>query len=132
MLSAQVEKQVECIFPAKRILCGALMPVRIQWKLDPDIWRSPLMVLGTQRHIPFDVIGGATAYPTELLEAAAEFRFGGWQWWRWAILPGISPYFVTGAIIASGGAWNGSIVAEAVEGFARIERSDTKPARGET
>ena len=30
------------------------------------------------------------------------------------ILPGIFPYFVTGAITASGGAWNASIVAEAV------------------
>ena len=28
------------------------------------------------------------------------------------ILPGIFPYFVTGAITASGGAWNASIVAE--------------------
>ena len=28
------------------------------------------------------------------------------------ILPGIFPYYVTGAITASGGAWNASIVAE--------------------
>jgi len=30
------------------------------------------------------------------------------------MLPGVFPYFVTGAITASGGAWNASIVAEAV------------------
>jgi NitT/TauT family transport system permease protein len=60
------------------------------------------------------VIAGAQAYPTDFLEAAAEFRFRHWQWWRQAILPGIFPYFVTGAITASGGAWNASIVAEAV------------------
>jgi NitT/TauT family transport system permease protein len=30
------------------------------------------------------------------------------------MLPGIFPYFVTGAITASGGAWNASIVAESV------------------
>jgi NitT/TauT family transport system permease protein len=38
----------------------------------------------------------------------------GWQWWRQVMLPGIFPYFVTGAITATGGAWNASIVAEAV------------------
>lgn len=31
------------------------------------------------------------------------------------MLPGISPYYVTGAITASGGAWNASIVSEAVQ-----------------
>ena len=30
------------------------------------------------------------------------------------MLPGIFPYYLTGAITASGGAWNASIVAEAV------------------
>jgi NitT/TauT family transport system permease protein len=30
------------------------------------------------------------------------------------MLPGIFPYYVTGAITASGGAWNASIVSEAI------------------
>lgn len=30
------------------------------------------------------------------------------------MLPGVFPYYVTGAITASGGAWNASIVSEAV------------------
>src|SRR5207253_3771773 len=38
----------------------------------------------------------------------------GWQWWRKVMLPGIFPYYVTGAITASGGAWNASIVSEFV------------------
>jgi NitT/TauT family transport system permease protein len=86
----------------------------VRWRLNPDVWLSPLMILGTQWYILFNVIAGAQAYPTDFLEAAAEFRFRRWQWWRQAILPGIFPYFVTGAITASGGAWNASIVAEAV------------------
>jgi len=49
-----------------------------------------------------------------LREAAASFRIPGWRWWREVILPGIFPYYVTGAITASGGAWNASIVSEAV------------------
>jgi NitT/TauT family transport system permease protein len=42
------------------------------------------------------------------------FRIRGWQWWRTVTLPGILPYSVTGAITASGGAWNASIVTELV------------------
>jgi len=73
-----------------------------------------LMLLGTQWYILFNVIAGTTAYPNDFREAATNFQMRGWQWWRRAILPGIFPYFVTGAITASGGAWNASIVAEAV------------------
>ena len=36
----------------------------------------------------------------------------GWLWWRRIALPAVLPYYVTGAITASGGSWNASIVAE--------------------
>jgi NitT/TauT family transport system permease protein len=39
----------------------------------------------------------------------------GWLWWRKVAIPGVLPYFVTGAITASGGAWNASIVSEYVK-----------------
>jgi NitT/TauT family transport system permease protein len=84
----------------------------VRFHLNVDIWLSPLMILGTQWYILFNVIAGTTAYPADFLEAARSFHFHGWQWWRIAILPGIFPYFVTGAITASGGAWNASIVSE--------------------
>ncbi len=100
-------------FPAN-LLFPLAVHLIVRWRLDLNIWLSPLMILGTQWYILFNVIAGTTAYPTDLLEAAGEFRFRGWQWWRRAILPGIFPYFVTGAITASGGAWNASIVAETV------------------
>jgi NitT/TauT family transport system permease protein len=82
------------------------------WGLNPNIWLSPLMVLGTQWYILFNVIAGATAFPTDLREAATLYRLRSWQWWREVILPGIFPYYVTGALTASGGSWNASIVAE--------------------
>jgi NitT/TauT family transport system permease protein len=100
-------------FPAN-LLFPVAVALILRWRLNPDVWLSPLMILGTQWYILFNVIAGATAYPTDLLEAASEFRFRPWQWWRRAVLPGIFPYFVTGAITASGGAWNASIVAEVV------------------
>ena len=40
----------------------------------PDIWLSPLMVLGTQWYILFNVIAGATGLPRELRDAGANFR----------------------------------------------------------
>ena len=72
----------------------------------------PLMILGTQWYILFNVIAGASAFPSDLREAAASFRVRPWRWWREVMLPGIFPYYVTGAITASGGAWNASIVSE--------------------
>ena len=84
----------------------------VRWHLNTDIWLTPLMILGTQWYILFNVIAGASAFPGDLLEAAGNFRVGGLLWWRRVILPGIFPYFVTGAITASGGSWNAAIVSE--------------------
>ncbi|MGH6680315.1 MAG: ABC transporter permease subunit, partial [Bradyrhizobium sp.] len=82
------------------------------WKLNADLWLSPLMILGTQWYILFNVIAGASAFPTDLREAAGSFHLKGWRWWIKVVLPGIFPYYITGAITASGGSWNASIVAE--------------------
>lgn len=86
----------------------------VHFHANPNIWLSPLMILGTQWYILFNVIAGASAYPNDFKEVAANFGIRGWQWWRQLMLPAIFPYYVTGAISASGGAWNASIVAEMV------------------
>jgi NitT/TauT family transport system permease protein len=70
------------------------------------------MVLGTQWYILFNVIAGASMVPEELRLVARNFAVKGWLKWRRLILPGIFPFFITGAITAAGGAWNASIVAE--------------------
>jgi NitT/TauT family transport system permease protein len=93
-------------------------------------------VLGTQWYILFNVIAGASAFPNDY-EAAANFRIRGWLWWRKVMLPGIFPYYVTGAITASGGAWNASIVSEYVSWgrqrgrprFGRLHRADHRGRR---
>jgi NitT/TauT family transport system permease protein len=87
----------------------------VRFHLAPDIWLSPLMILGTQWYILFNVIAGASAFPNDLREAAASFGVKGFAWWRKVMLPGVFPYFVTGAITASGGAWNASTLAEIVD-----------------
>jgi len=100
-------------FPANLLFPLAVYLI-VRFRLSPTIWLSPLMILGTQWYILFNVIAGASAFPSDFREAAASFRIPGWRWWREVMLPGIFPYYVTGAITASGGAWNASIVSEAV------------------
>ncbi len=100
-------------FPANLVFPVAVFLI-LRFELAPRIWLSPLMILGTQWYILFNVVAGASAFPGELREAAASFRIRGRHWWSQVMLPGIFPYYVTGAITASGGAWNASIVAEAV------------------
>jgi NitT/TauT family transport system permease protein len=101
-------------FPANLLFPVAVVLI-VRFHLNVDIWVSPLMILGTQWYILFNVIAGASAFPTDMRECASCFQIRGWQWWRRVMLPGIFPYFITGAITASGGAWNASIVSEYVK-----------------
>ena len=98
-------------FPAN-LLFPIVVSMIVAWRLDPNIWLSPLMILGTQWYILFNVIAGAAAIPAELRAVGANLRVRGWLWWRRIALPAVLPYYVTGAITASGGSWNASIVAE--------------------
>jgi NitT/TauT family transport system permease protein len=98
-------------FPAN-LLFPIVVSGIVAWQLNPNIWLSPLMILGTQWYILFNVIAGAAAIPAELRSVAVNLRVRGWLWWRRVALPAVMPYYVTGAITASGGSWNASIVAE--------------------
>ncbi|MFT4080233.1 ABC transporter permease [Rhodomicrobium sp.] len=108
-------------FPANVLFPFVVMGI-VAWKLDPNIWLSPLIILGTQWYILFNVVAGASVFPRDLGEASELYRLRGWLWWRKVMLPAILPYYVTGALTASGGSWNASIVAEAVSwGDTRVE-----------
>lgn len=98
-------------FPAN-VLFPLAVSLIVALKLDPDIWLSPLMILGTQWYILFNVIAGASAIPSELRDIGANLQLRGWLWWKKVALPAVFPYYLTGAITASGGSWNASIVAE--------------------
>lgn len=86
----------------------------LKFHLSAEIWLTPLMILGTQWYILFNVIAGASLIPRDLTLVADNFGVKGWHWWRKLALPSIFPFYITGAISAAGGAWNASIVAEAV------------------
>ncbi|HVY17939.1 MAG TPA: ABC transporter permease subunit [Rhodopila sp.] len=108
---AQPIAQFLAAFPANLLFPPFVLFI-VYFHLDPDIWLTPLMVLGTQWYILFNVVAGAAAFPGDLREAASNFRIGGLLWWRKVIVPGILPYYITGAITASGGSWNAAIVSE--------------------
>jgi NitT/TauT family transport system permease protein len=108
---AQPLVQIGASFPANLIfpvLVLAFLRLHVNFN-----WGSVLLIaLGTQWYILFNVIAGASAVPGDLREAALVFHLRGWKMWRTLILPAIFPAWVTGALTASGGAWNASIVAE--------------------
>ncbi len=74
-----------------------------------------LMLTGTQWYLLFNVIAGTMSIPQELRYTVTLLGMSRWQKWRVLILPALFPYLITGAITASGGAWNASIVAEYIE-----------------
>lgn len=105
--------QMLAAFPANLFYPIVVMLI-VGYHLNVEIWTSPLMILGTQWYILFNVIAGVSVLPKEMLQVAHNFNVSGWLWWKKIVLPGIFPYYVTGAITAAGGAWNASIIAEAV------------------
>jgi NitT/TauT family transport system permease protein len=111
---AQPVVQFLAAFPANLFFPVAVVLV-LRFSLNPEIWLSPLMILGTQWYILFNVIAGATALPAELRLAASSLGVRRWLWWRRVMLPAIFPAYVTGAVTAAGGSWNASIVSEVVQ-----------------
>ena len=98
-------------FPAN-LFFPIVVSLIVAYRLTPEIWLSPLMILGTQWYILFNVIAGTLALPTDYQLVAGNLGVRKWLWWRRLILPGIFPALVTGAVTASGGSWNASIVSE--------------------
>ena len=101
-------------FPANLFFPVAVVLI-LRFQLNPEIWLSPLMILGTQWYILFNVIVGTTALPQELQRAAQNLGVRRSLWWRRVMLPAIFPAYVTGAVTAAGGSWNASIVSEVVQ-----------------
>ncbi len=109
----QAVAQFLAAFPANLMFPVAVLGI-VHFKLNPDIWLSPLMIFGTQWYLLFNVIAGAAGVPTELRYASQNLGLSGSLKWRRYLLPAVFPSFVTGAITASGGSWNAAIVSEYV------------------
>ncbi len=82
---------------------------------DLGWWAIPMIMLGTQWYVLFNVIAGVSAIPTQITEVSESFGLRRFRWWRYYMLPAIFPYIVTGIISAAGGAWNSAIAAEVIQ-----------------
>jgi NitT/TauT family transport system permease protein len=109
----QAVAQFLAAFPVN-LLFPLVVFLMVRFHLNPNIWLSPLMVFGTQWYILFNVVAGASTIPNELRLAADNLGLRGWLKWKRVYLPAVFPAYLTGAITASGGSWNASIVAEYV------------------
>ncbi len=56
-------------FPANLVFPVAVF-LMARYRFSPEIWTAPLMILGTQWYILFNVIAGASAIPNDLREVA--------------------------------------------------------------
>jgi NitT/TauT family transport system permease protein len=106
--------QVVASLPATALF-PVLVAVLITLRGGLNLAAVLLMLMGTQWYLLFNVIAGAAAIPQDLKYTSALIGIKGWERWRTLILPSLFPFIITGAITASGGAWNASIVAEYIQ-----------------
>jgi NitT/TauT family transport system permease protein len=103
--------QFMAAFPINLVYPVAVTAI-VYYQLNVEIWTTPLMILGTQWYILFNVIAGASSIPKELLLVTKSLNIKQWLWWKRLALPAIFPYYITGCMTAAAGCWNASIVAE--------------------
>lgn len=110
----QPAAQVVAAIPATALFPILLLTL-LQLPAGLNLAAVTLMLMGSQWYLLFNVIAGAAAIPQDLRFTTDLLRFSRMDRWRNLILPALFPYIVTGAITASGGAWNASIIAERAE-----------------
>jgi len=101
-------------FPVN-LIYPLMVTLIVRYRLNVEIWSTPLMILGTQWYILFNVIAGVKAIPTELRYVSQNLGLKHWLWWKRLALPAIFPYYVTGSMAAAGGCWNACIVADVLQ-----------------
>ncbi|EQA1624985.1 ABC transporter permease [Enterobacter asburiae] len=106
--------QVMAAIPAN-VFYPVIAVILLTWHQDLNAWTIPMIMLGTQWYVLFNVIAGASVIPAQMTDVSRIFRVGGILWWTKYILPAIFPYLITGIISAAGGAWNAAIAAEVLK-----------------
>ncbi len=110
---AQPIIQILASFPAP-MLYPLVLSVLFAFGVSFDWGSMLLMLLGVQWYVLFNVLAGAMRVPRELKYALELMETPTWLQWRMLYIPSVFPTLVTGWVTAAGGAWNASMVAEAV------------------
>ncbi len=99
---AQPIVQFMAAFPANLFFPVAVALI-LRYHANTEIWLSPLMILGTQWYILFNVIAGASSLPQDFKYVARNLGLSRLIWWRRLIIPAIFPAYITGALTAAVG-----------------------------
>lgn len=110
---AQPVVQILASMPANLFFPLAFVYIKY-YDANPDIWLSPLLVVGSAWYLLFNIISGASQIPDEFLQVAKQFNMKGLLEYRKVLIPAIMPYYITGLVTMIGGAWNASIIAEII------------------
>ena len=73
----QPSAQFLAAFPAN-VLFPLFVMLIVTFHLNVEVWTTPLMLLGTQWYILFNVIAGTAALPKDLRQVADNFGVTGW------------------------------------------------------
>jgi NitT/TauT family transport system permease protein len=108
---AQPILQIFASFPAP-MLYPLAVALFLMIGLDLNWGSILLMMLGAQWYVLFNVLAGALKISQELSDTVSMMQLSRWDRWKTLYLPSVFPNLVTGWVIAAGGSWNASIVAE--------------------
>jgi len=86
----------------------------IDYQLNVEIWTAPIMILGTQWYILFNVIAGTLMITKDQRLVAANFGLKSMLLWKRLYIPAVLPYCVTGCMAAAGGCWNVSLDSDTI------------------
>ena len=74
-----------------------------------------LLMNGVQWYVLFNMLGGLSRVPGDLIEACHAMGMSRWKKFRYLLLPVIMPSLLTGTVTAFGGGWNTLIFSEAIQ-----------------
>ncbi len=74
-----------------------------------------LLMDGVQWYVLFNLLGGASQLPGDMIEAADSMGITGWRRFKALLVPALLPSLFTGTITAFGGGWNTLIFAESLQ-----------------
>jgi NitT/TauT family transport system permease protein len=80
-----------------------------------EIAGEVLLMNGVQWYVLFNMLGGLSRVPGDLIEACDAMGLSRWKKFKNLLLPVIMPSLLTGTVTAFGGGWNTLVFSEAIQ-----------------
>lgn len=98
----------------------AFFPVVIVFFVHWGLWSGAaifILCISMMWSIVFSLVGGLRIVPEDIKEVGEIFGVRGFEYARRILLPAVTPYLVTGSLLAWAGGWNIIIVAEVLHTY---------------